>query len=188
MTRYVGTGEGEYLGFWYRYRPSVSDRLLVRGLSEEVHARAVATDAGRGGYGPRGESRPEWIARGILGEVAALYPIGYGPDLDAWRGSGRWKRAADLGPLEVRTTGYQALRGGSPRYPTLGGWPIMSKDRGRIILAVEDRYDDLVVMGWTYADDVPRLGSPLGGILAVIEPPDLRPLDELEPYAATFGR
>jgi hypothetical protein len=183
LTRYRGTGSGEWRAAWYRYAPSLEDHLRARTFGAAVAARRKASR--RSGFGPASEARPEWFARGFLGEVAALYPLGSGPELELY--SGRELRGrSDLGPLEVRTTTTRALLGGSDRYPSLAGWIVVAKDAGRIIIAVEDREDDLVVMGWTWARDVPRLAEPIGGVLAVVDYGDLRPLVELAPYAASL--
>jgi hypothetical protein len=176
VSRYVGTGDGSWHGAWFVYRPSVDDRLLARDYGERV-AAARAGDL-RTGYGPRVEARASWFVTGFLGEIAALHPIGSGPQVELWHGRG-WQGRADYGAVEIRTTSTYQLRGGSPRAPGLGGWRVVAKDRGRTILAVQDRGDDLAVMGWALADDIPRLQEPLGRIVAVVDYSDLRPLGEL---------
>lgn len=183
MTRYRGSGAGEWHGDWYRYAPSVADFIRARRFGEDVAARRRRSR--RSGYGPATEANPGWIARGFLGELAALHPLGSGPELDLFAGRELHGRS-DMGPLEIRTTTARALHGGSDRYPGLGGWIVVAKDARRIIVAVVDRGDALVVMGWARADDIPRLAEPLGGVLAVVDYADLRPLVTLAPYATSL--
>jgi hypothetical protein len=177
VTRYVGTGEGSWRGDWYRYVPSAGDRLLARDVADGVAERAAGRK--RTGYGATSEVRVGWYVRGFLGEVAALFPLGSGPDLDAWEGRG-WYGTPDYGArTEVRTTTSWQLgipdHGKTPRPDTiLGGWRVTAKDAGRVILCVCERPDaSFVVYGYAEADDVPRLPAPVGSILAVIEPTEL---------------
>jgi hypothetical protein len=181
MTRYVGTGVGAWRGDWYVYRPSEGDRRLARELGEATAKRVERDRRKRTGYGASSEVRVSWYVSGFLGEVAGLNPIPTGPDLDAWNGRG-WFGAPDFGRLEIRTTSHWQLYGFALRGSStsgLGGWRITAKDSGRIIVAVQERNEDFVVMGYREADDVPRLDVPLGPIVAILEPPELRTAWEL---------
>jgi hypothetical protein len=125
-----------------------------------------------------------------MGEIAALHPLRSGPDLDAWSGRGAWRGKADYARLEVRTTTRWQLFGFAKAGKDglgLGGWRVAHKDLGRYMVCVEDRGDDLLVMGWIAADSVPRLSEPFGSIIAVIEPPDLQPLFALGAYRVSYG-
>lgn len=183
MTRYVGTGDGSWAGDWFRYVPSPGDRALARDIGAAT-AERVGRRRRRTGYGDAYEAAPRWYVTGFLGEVAGLYPFGSGPELAAWRGNS-WFGRADAGDLEVRTTSSRQLYRFATRpdrYDAgLAGWRIVAKDRGRIVVCVEDRGADLVVMGWVRADDVPRLPAQLGAILAVADYGDLLPFAELVP-------
>lgn len=196
MTRYVGTGRGEWRGDSFKYWPSADDRLLAHDVGEataervrEARRRAAAR-RDRTGYGDPKEVKGIWYATGFLGEVAALYPIGSGPDLAQWEGE-HWYGSSDFGRLEVRTTSQWQLYGFAKAGKDgvgLGGWRVTRKDAGRAIVCVEERDDNLMVFGWVEADDVPRLRVPIDGVvLAVIEPPDLRPLVELDVYAEAWS-
>jgi hypothetical protein len=180
VARYVGTGKGEWHGDWFVYVPSVDDLALASDLARRVAERVTKVPPGdRSGEGPSGKTKAEWERRGILGEVAALYPVGSGPDLEAWEGRGDWRGRADYGQVEVRTTSHWQLYGfarAGKNGVGYAGWIITAKDRGRVVVCVQDRGHDFSVMGWCRADSIPRLPVPLGGILAVIDPLDLRPL------------
>jgi hypothetical protein len=200
VTRYVGTGEGRWTDptdprviapAAYIYRPSVDDRLLARDVAEGIAERVTAWRRTRTGYGLEHEAKPVWYVTGFLGEVAALHPIGSGPDLAQWEGE-HWFGSSDFGRLEVRTTSswqlYGSLAAKHAKQPGLGGWRITRKDAGRAIVCVEDRDADLLVLGWAEADDVPRLPAALGLIIAVVDPSELRGLRELDVYAEARAR
>ena len=176
--RYVGTGEGAWHGDWYVYVPSVTDRITAARWAQTIEDRHAASRV-RGGYGNPGRGRIDWQVRGILGEIAGLFPIGQGPALS----SKNWRGTADFGQLEVRTTSWMALRGGSERWPTLAGWPVMARDirDGLLIIAVEDRGDDFAVMGCLPARRAQLLDVPLGGVVAVVYP------DALEDLASAYA-
>lgn len=180
--RYLGTGQGEWRGTWFRYQPSPDDRALAERIAAATAERVNARPRRRTGYGEAYEARPSWYASGFLGEVAGLRPFDAGPDLDAWEGRG-WFGSTDYSGLEVRTTSSWQLYGFAVagKSSGLGGWRITAKDRGRIIVCVEERDEDLVVMGYVREVDVRRLATPLGSIVAVVEPPELRPLEEIVP-------
>jgi hypothetical protein len=184
VTRYVGTGAGSWRGIWYRYVPSTGDLATARAFGEAVPVRRQRNRQSGYGSQPEPARMAAWEATGFLGEVAALYPFDAGPEVGVYEGRG-WAGRADYGILEVRTASTRQLYGFA-RWPDrhdpgLAGWRVKAKDRGRIIVCVERRDVDLVVHGYAYADDVVRLPAPLGGILAVIEPPELRPFAELLP-------
>jgi len=183
VTRYVGTGEGVWLGdgHWYAYRPSDADRALARELGEATAKRVEHDRRKRTGYGATSEVRASWYVSGFLGEVAALHPVPTGPNLDAWNGRG-WFGAPDFGRLEVRTTSHWQLYGFALRpgvHSGLGGWRVTAKDAGRILVCVQEREDDYLVMGYREVDDLPQLAEPLGPIIAIVEPPELRSTWEL---------
>lgn len=190
MTRYVGTGRGEWLPAgpsspgllgWYRYVPSGNDYAIAEDIAERI------AELRQGDHKNPLSQRVGWHRRGLLGEIAALHPLGSGPEVDVWTG-GFYGRADYGRNVDIRTTSTFQLRGGSPRYPGLGGWRVTAKDRGRIIVCVQDRDEDLVVMGWDKADEVPRLAIPNGPIIAVIEADELRLLVDLAPYAEASKR
>jgi hypothetical protein len=179
VTRYVGTGAGEWRGDWYMYVPSPADWAMARDVAEGIAERERGRQRKRTGWGASGEVQARWYVRGFLGEVAALYPLGSGPDVDAWEGRG-WYGTPDYGVrTEVRTTTSWQLGipeyGKTPRPDTiLGGWRVTAKDAGRVILCVCERPDgSFVVYGYAEADAIPRLPAPVGAILAVIEVPEL---------------
>ena len=169
--RYVGTGVGDWRRglttdrLAYKYIPSTDDRVMARDVAAAIAEKRAKNT--RTGYGAKHEVRAAWLATGFLGEVAAMHPFGSGPEVAVWENGGGWYGRPDYGTrLEIRTTSTRQLYGfASSRYvkePGLGGWRITSKDRGRVIVCVEDRGDSLLVMGWVEADDIPRLAEPLG--------------------------
>jgi len=196
VTRYVGTGSGVWAGR-YVYTPSLEDRQLATRLANETAERTRKARRRRPGYGDPLEVRASWYDRGILGEIAALHPLGAGPDLEAWAGRGRWRGQADWELIEVRTTSVWELYGfalhPSPRgYVGLGGWRVTAKDTlGRVVVCVDElETGTLRVWGWLSVGEAlqHRLDPPLAGILAVIEPDQLHDLLELEPYALAYDR
>lgn len=195
MSRYVGTGDGRWAGDRYRYTPSSGDRVLAAELAEETAERTRRARRRRPGYGDPLEVRASWYSSGILGEIAALHPLGAGPDLEAWHGRGAWRGSADYELLEIRTTSWYELYGFAVRpaasgYTGLGGWRVTAKDvPGRVIVCVDTLEDELRVWGWLSVGEAleHRLRVPLGGILAIIEPGQLHALEDLEVYGRALA-
>jgi hypothetical protein len=189
--RYVGTGEGLWAahGRGYRYEPSLGDRAVIREAAERIELHRAQNARRRGGYGEAKQGLLGWRIRGLLGELAALHPLGSGPELEVKRYP---DSGGDFGHLEIRTTSKYQLYGfafaKSRSQAGLGGWPVMAKDRGRLIVCVVESDEMLHVMGYTPESRIRRLPEKLGGIVAVIEPPELWPLFDMPAYAEAYAR
>ena len=177
------------------YAFGIDPRILIGGaeiLTGGNQAPTYQTDR-KSGPAKTGAPKDEMgsMISGILGEIAALHPLGAGPDLEAWHGRGAWRGSADYELLEIRTTSWYELYGFAVRpaasgYTGLGGWRVTAKDvPGRVIVCVDTLEDELRVWGWLSVGEAleHRLRVPLGGILAIIEPGQLHALQDLEVYA-----